>query len=91
MVEVFKFGLPEPVEVVRVVNGELDTCEVDKFPIRLVGGEEHIEVYSRLRKLQHREDGRRYLIICLEHEKTHSCGAIMRKVLEDEECQAFVS
>lgn len=88
MARIYLFAPPQPVEVVRVLDGELENCEVEKFPVFLFGGEEYVYSHCDYRKVRFREDGRRYILVCLENEKLCSPGTIMRRILDDGECYA---
>lgn len=86
MTDVLLFSPKQPVEIVRVLDGVLEGCEVEKLRTYIKDDEEYANAYCRQRRIRFREDGRRYILICLEDERVHSPGVLIRKVRDDDDC-----
>jgi len=80
------FFTKQPIEIVRILDGKLDDCRLEKHPIRLINGEEYVYSYCKFRKIRFREDGRRYLMIYLESEFEYFPAIKVRKIFDDDEC-----
>ena len=71
----------QPVEVVRILDGDLEECAVQKFTVRIIEEQEHIYAYCAFRPLQTREDGQKFIEIHLESLPDMWIGVDARKLI----------
>lgn len=54
------------IEVVRIIDGDIATTELQEFLVKMIDGCEHIKAYSAWRLVQINEDGNKSITIKLE-------------------------
>lgn len=84
MANILLFSKKQPVEVVKFIEGSLDSCNVEHCVVRLIEGVEYIYTHAALRKVRFRESGQRYINLYLGADKSKLLGVSIRKISDDE-------
>lgn len=54
------------VEVIRIIDNNVETYELQEFIVKMIDEQEHVRVYEAWRPVHRNEDGVRYVAIELE-------------------------